>query len=451
MNDISERKALEEQIMHQATHDALTDLPNRLLLEDRLRQLPFYTATHETVTAILFLDLDRFKNINDSLGHKVGDDVIKAIALRLQQIVRKTDTIARIGGDEFIIILMQMRKIEEIEDLSQKILESIRQPVKLMGHELNLTGSIGITLYPHDGEEPNELLRNADTAMYHAKESGRDNFKFYHQQMNKRVSKVLMIENDLYKAIEQNQFELYYQPIIDIKTRHIVCLEALIRWNHPQLGLVPPNDFIYIAEEIGLISRLGEWTLDTACKQTMSWIAMGLPQIQVSVNISARQLRHSNRILNYVKKCLERTHMPPKLLALELTEGLFIDHSEEMQKLLLGFKNIGVSLFIDDFGVGYSTLNYLRSFPIDKVKIDRTFISNIADDKDNMAIVNAIIAMTKTLGLKVLAEGVETQAELDFLLQHNCDEVQGYYFSKPLTVQDCTLLIKENFGLFGEK
>ncbi len=447
MIDITEQKALEKQLMYQATHDSLTDLPNRLLLEDRIRQAILYASRQKRFSAILFLDLDRFKLINDSLGHRIGDEVIKTIAHRLRELLRKTDTVAQIGGDEFIIMLTQLGESIEVEGICKQILEAIRKPVKIAGNEFNITASIGISLFPQDGDNAHALIRNADTAMYYAKDAGRDTYQRYHQQMNKNVSKMLMIENDLRKALDGNEFELNYQPVIDLKTNRVIGVEALLRWNHPDLGRIAPTEFIYIAEETGLIVPIGEWVMEEACRQNCEWLKLGLPPITMSVNVSGRQMK-KDKLIATVNNALEHSGMASNLLVLELTENILMDCGEETTDILNGLKDLGVSLAIDDFGTGYSSLSYLKRFPIDKIKIDRVFVRNIVTDMDNQTIVTAIIAMVKKLGLKVLAEGAETKAEMEFLINVDCDEMQGYYFSKPLAAKDATTLLIENHGLF---
>lgn len=446
MNDITAHRALEHQLMHQATHDALTDLPNRILLEERIRQMIYSSKVGKKQAAILFLDLDRFKIVNDSLGHKMGDEVIKRIGERLRILLRATDTVARVGGDEYIIMLSTFENVAEVELIVNKVLEEIRIPIDIAGHKLNFSTSIGISLYPNDGDDAQALIRNADTAMYHAKDAGRDGYQFYNHQMNKKLSKILMLENSLHKALDGNEFELHYQPVIDLKTQQVVSVEALIRWNHPELGMVSPTDFIFIAEETGLIVPIGEWVLETACAHWLQWMNLGLPNFTVSVNVSARQMKN-NKIVNSVERVLQKLNFPPESLVLELTENILMDSAEETVKMLDYIKSLGVSLAIDDFGTGYSSLSYLKRFPIDKVKIDRAFVRDIASDLDNQTIVIAIIAMVKSLGLKVLAEGAETLDEMNFLITQQCDELQGYYFSKPLSYDLCTRLLHENFKI----
>ncbi len=449
LNDITERKAMERQLIHQATHDALTDLPNRILIEDRIRQMILYGSRTSIIFAVLFLDLDRFKIVNDSLGHKVGDDLLKSVANRLKKCLRDADTVARVGGDEFVILLPQLKKAEDSIVIAEKVLKTLRKPMRLSGQDLNVATSIGISCYPRDGEDASTLIRNADTAMYKAKESGRDNYKFYAAHMNKTVTQQLEISNHLHRALSRGEFRLAYQPVINLATQRITGVEALIRWDHPQLGEVSPLDFIYIAEETGLIVPIGRWVLETACQQNMAWIKQGLPPIQMSVNVSARQLTKGN-FNKTVRDVLEKTGMPAKYLVLELTESMLMDGTDVMIKALEDLKELGLKIAIDDFGTGYSSLSYLKSFPVDKIKIDRAFVSDIGSHSDDAAIILAIVGMSKSLNLVVVAEGAERKQEVDFLRESQCDELQGFYFSKPLDKDLCTLLMQENFGQLGK-
>ena len=446
IDDITEQKSLEQQLMHQATHDKLTDFPNRLLLEDRIRQSIYFSERRGSgMSAVVILDLDRFKIINDSLSHKIGDDLIKLVANRIRKRLRKTDTVARVGGDEFVLMLSQISCVENISEVIEKLFEIIRKPIYLAGQVLNITASVGISVYPQDGNDPAALIRHADTAMYHAKDAGRDQWQFFEPTMNQRVSKLLRLENDLHKAIENNELLLNYQPVINLAKSKIVGVEALVRWDHPKLGMMSPTEFIYIAEETGLIIPIGDWVLQTACDTAMKWKNSGITGVKMAVNVSARQLQQG-KIIKSVKMALEKSGLPAELLVLELTESVLMERAEETVQLLDELKHLGVSLAIDDFGTGYSSLAYLKRFPIDKIKIDRAFVRDIVEDTDNQAIVTAIIAMAKSLNIRVVAEGAETREEMDFLQQHACDELQGYYFSKPLIVDDCRKLIQENLG-----
>lgn len=445
MNDITEHKALEDQLIYQTTHDALTDLPNKVLLEDRIRQLLSSTSEIQNSGAVLFIDLDRFKIINDSLGHKTGDELLKQIAERLKSCVKSEDTVSRIGGDEFIVLLTRINNIDEVKEISERILNSIRQKIIMAGKELTISASIGITLCPGDSADPNTLIRNADTAMYQVKNSGRNGYQFYETKMNQRVSNILSIENDLHKALENNEFELYYQPVIDLKTHQVVSVESLIRWNHPKRGLVAPNEFINIAEETGMIIPIGEWVLNAAGDQLKKWQDCNISKLRVAVNVASNQMK-KEYLLDHLKAMIIRSGINPRNFVLELTENSLITNNKETSEILAEVKSLGVSIAIDDFGVGYSTLNYIKNFPIDIIKIDRVFIRDISKQADNRAIVRAIITMAKNLGLKVIAEGAETQEEIRFLLNNDCDCVQGYFFYKPLPVAKCTQLLLENHG-----
>ncbi len=443
INDITERKAMEEQLVHQATYDTLTDLPNRVLLKDRLRQAILYAKRSESIVSLLFLDLDRFKLINDSLGHQVGDHLLCAVAKRLKNCLRDTDTVSRIGGDEFIIIVSPLKSVEETGVIAQKILTEIRRPFHFDRHELIITTSLGISSFPRDGREADTLIRNADTAMYHAKDNGRGNFQFFTNQMNQIVSKRLSLQNYLHHALEREEFELHYQPIRNLQTGRVVAVEALLRWNNPVLKNITPMEFIPVAEETGLIVPVGEWVLKTAALQQVQWEKMGLTGLQMSVNASARQIKYGD-LMGGVKKALKASQMDPSQLVIELTESTLMDHAEEMVKRLNHLKKLGIKLAIDDFGTGYSSLNYLKRFPVDKLKIDKVFVRDITHDPDDAAITLAIIAMSKSLKICVVAEGAQTQEEVDFLKSYQCDEVQGNYFSKPLDAESCTRYLKKN-------
>lgn len=446
MKDITERKNLEEQLMHQTTHDTLTDLPNRVLLEDRIRQMLLYAGNSKQITAILFLDVDHFKLINVNLGHVIGDELIKKISQRLRDSVRRRDTVARVGGDEFVVVLLQIRDLREVERFANKILEVLQKPFSVAGHELNITVSIGISLFPKDGKDTIELIRNADTAKGQAKEGGRNKIKYYEHEMSRHASKVMEIEHDLQRALQNQEFEVYYQPILDLMTHKVISVEALIRWNHPRLGLVTPGDFIYIAEETGLIVPIGEWILTEACRQCVEWDNKKMPAINFSVNVSSRQLK-KKIILAALKRVFKSTGMNPERLTIEITESLLMEQVEETIELLKNLRRLGVRLSIDDFGTGYSSLSYLKQFPVNYLKIDQAFVRDIVNELDSQAIVTAIIAVAKALGLATVAEGAETLEEMQYLATQGCDMMQGYYFSRPLTAKNCEMLILENYGL----
>lgn len=430
--DVTQRKQMEEKLIYQATRDSLTDLPNRILLEDRIGQAIKIAKRQKTKVAILFIDLDRFKLVNDSLGHNIGDALLKTVAERLKGCLRDTDTIARWGGDEFIIILPDLGYREEcipIINLCQESLESIFSIDK---HSINITSSVGVSFYPDDGNSITALLKNADAAMYNAKSNGRNNFCFYKTQMNEKAIEQLELGSDLHRALEEHEFFLQYQPLFDVKTDKIISIEALLRWQHPIRGLIPPIEFIQLAEESGLILPIGEWVLRTACQQLKAWQNMGLPPIKVAVNVSSIQFKQ-NHILQIVKSVLADTQLEAKYLDLELTEGIMMENTQLFISVMNVLKDIGVGLVIDDFGTGYSSLSYLKRFPVNKIKIDKSFIHDIHFDKDGRAIVQAIIAMARKLNLRVVAEGVETAEQMQFLKTHKCDEIQGYFYSRPLS------------------
>ncbi|HEU0283453.1 MAG TPA: EAL domain-containing protein, partial [Gallionella sp.] len=391
-----------------------------------------------------FLDMDRFKNINDALGHSIGDQLLKSVATRLRECVREVDTVARMGGDEFIVVLDDMAETDNILLVARKMLHSLGQPYEVEGHNIRATPSIGISVYPDDGTDRESLIMNADSAMYHVKGNGRNDFQFFIPDMKTRVAEKLFIESDLRKALEHGQFVLHYQPQVDIKTGHIIGAETLIRWNHPTAGLVSPAKFIPVAEESGLIVPLGEWILNEACRQNMAWQKAGLPPISIAVNLSAVQFRQQN-LCQLINKTLKDTGLEPHYLELELTEGLVMSNTSSAIDTLNGFKEMGVHISIDDFGTGYSSLSYLKHFPIDYLKIDQSFIRDITANPDDAAITTAIINMAQGLNLRTIAEGVETADQLTFLRLHSCDVVQGYYFSKPVPPAEFTDILRMSY------
>lgn len=439
--DVTEKKKVEDQIRHMAHHDALTELPNRILLQDRIGQAIAQAQRSRKVAALLFIDLDRFKNINDSLGHQVGDGLLRAVAGRLVACVRGTDTVARMGGDEFVVVLTELRRAEDAGQVAKKILALLPQPIDIGGHELRVTPSIGICLYPHDGEDVETLMRNADAAMYHAKETGRNNFQFFTHQMNIAANQRLLLEKDLRLALEREEFTIYYQPQLDLRTGGIVAFEALIRWHHPKRGMVAPSEFIPVAEETGLIAPIGEWVLRRACMQTRTWQTLGYPQLQVSVNCSAQQFRQEG-LVDVVARTLQQTGLAASSLELEITESVIVEHAEHVIARLKALDKLGIKLSIDDFGTGYSSLGYLKRFPIHELKIDQSFVRDIGTDPDDAAIVSAVIAMARGLELQVVAEGVETAEQLAFLKNLGCDRAQGYLFSKPLPAEEIEQLLR---------
>jgi diguanylate cyclase (GGDEF)-like protein/PAS domain S-box-containing protein len=439
-SDVSERKEREERVRHLAHHDFLTDLPNRVLLNDRIAQAISHAERNRSQVAVLFLDLDRFKNVNDSLGHSVGDKLLQEVARRLRSCMRASDTVSRQGGDEFVILMPDVADPADIARGAQKILDAVASLYSIDGHELNTTPSIGISVYPNDGEDVDTLLKNADAAMYHAKESGRNNYQFFTQDMNTRALERLSLERSLRRAVEREELRLHYQPQYEVSTGRIVGVEALVRWQHPDFGLIPPGRFIHFAEDINLIRDLGKWVLHEACRQGCAWQAQGLPAVRMAVNISAIQFNDPD-FPGTVLAALRATGLEARHLELELTETIIMQDVGRATNSLEQLKTLGLELAIDDFGTGYSSLSYLKRFPIDLLKIDQSFVRDITTDNDDAAITSAIIALTHNLGLRTIAEGVETTEQLKFLESRGCDEVQGFLFSRPLAPDECTDLL----------
>jgi diguanylate cyclase (GGDEF)-like protein/PAS domain S-box-containing protein len=429
--DVTERKKAEETIRDLAYHDALTGLPNRALFEDRLGVALAQAHRSQQMLAVMFLDLDRFKVVNDTLGHGGGDKLLKGVAADLQTILREGDTVARVGGDEFTLLLPGIAKQEDAIDIAQRILDVLRGARLIDGQEFAVTTSIGITVYPQDGADTDTLLRNADTAMYRAKERGRDNFQLYTPAMNAGVRQRLSLENDLRHALERNELRVYYQPIAETQTGRVVATEALLRWQHPERGIVAPDEFIPFAEETGLIVPIGEWVLREAMLQNRAWQDAGHRAMRVSVNLSARQLQQEDMV-SIVARLLRETGLAPQHLQLEITESAVMKNVELIIAMLHQIRRLGVGISLDDFGTGYSSLSYLKRFPIDSVKIDRSFVRDIATDPSDAAIVTTVIVMARNLNLKVIAEGVETPEQLEFLQKRGCDEYQGYLISRPV-------------------
>jgi diguanylate cyclase (GGDEF)-like protein/PAS domain S-box-containing protein len=440
--DISERKAYEARIEYLADHDALTDLANRNLLGDRITQAMAHARRNGLLLGVLFLDLNRFKGVNDSFGHELGDALLLEVSSRLKYVVREGDTVARQGGDEFIILLTDVQRPTDVAAVAYKIFDVFSTPFVIQGHELFISTSIGATLYPADGDDMQTLLRNADTAMYRAKEEHGNAFQFYSREMSIRALERAELESALRRALERKEFELFYQPKVDTGSGRIIGAEALIRWNHPDMGLVSPTRFIPMAEEIGLIVPIGHWVLHTACAQNKAWQNAGLPPISVSVNLSARQFRQED-LVESVAEILESMGLDAKHLELELTESIVMNSAELFINKLRQLEDLGVQLSIDDFGTGYSSLSYLKRFPLHHLKIDQSFVRDIATDADDAAITSTVISLGHSLNLKVIAEGVETEEQVAFLRDHHCDEMQGYYFSKPLPAAQFANLLRQ--------
>ena len=442
-SDITERKKSEDQIRHLAEHDFLTDLPNRVLLLDRLTQQLAHCRRNQGQFALMFIDLDRFKQINDTLGHHIGDLLLQAVAQRLKQSLRESDTVSRQGGDEFVILLQEAGQASELASLAGKLMQELTQPYKLEEHEFSISASIGIALYPDDGEDIDTLIRNADTAMYHAKQSGRSQFQFFAESMNAKVSERVLLENRLRKAMAQGHMQLHYQPKVEIGSQQITGAEALLRWVDPAEGMISPSRFIPAAEECGLIIELGEWVLRTACFQARQWLDKGLTQLVVSVNVSAVQFRQPN-LADLVARALKDSGLPGDRLELELTEGMLMEQPEAASAAMDALKQMGVRLSLDDFGTGYSSLSYLKRFPFDALKIDQSFVRDLGSNADDDSLVRTIILMAKNLNMRAIAEGVETSTQLDFLSANECDEFQGFLRSQAVPASELEKLIRES-------
>jgi diguanylate cyclase (GGDEF)-like protein/PAS domain S-box-containing protein len=439
--DVSAGRALTQQIAHTATHDFLTGLPNRVLLSDRIERAIALALRHQKQLAILFLDLDGFKHINDSLGHPVGDKILQSIAQRLRRCVRTSDTVSRQGGDEFVVLLAELEPPEDAAHTARRILDALEEAHSIDGNDLHVTTSIGVSVYPEDGQDAETLIKNADTAMYQAKEAGRQGYKFFTAAMNVRAVERQTIEEGLRRALQRNEFVLNYQPKIDLLTGKIMGAEALIRWTHPTRGPIPPDQFIPVAEDCGLILPIGRWVLREACTRACAWAAAGLPSITMAVNISAIEFLHE-KFLESVFTILEETGFDPHFLELELTESVLMKRAEFAESTLQALRARGIKIAIDDFGTGYSSLSYLRKFSIDTLKIDQSFIRHITTASGETTIVSAMISMGRSLKLRVVAEGVETIEEMAFLREHQCDEAQGYYYSRPVLPDKFAILLE---------
>ncbi|MGA8671217.1 MAG: EAL domain-containing protein [Terracidiphilus sp.] len=440
-HNITHRKETERRIRHMALHDALTGLPNRTLLEDRLRQaIALGQRVHKHV-AVLLLDLDRFKNVNDCFGHTVGDRLLVLVAERLTACIRKCDTVARLGGDEFVIAVQMAERLEGIEFVARKVLDALSEPFRVEDRELQISASIGICQFPEDGKNAEDLLQFADVAMYEAKERGRGRFCFFSPALTEATRREQKLESDLVQACARDEFEIHYQPLVETKSGRITGMEALLRWRHPEQGLLSPNQFIPKLEELGLIVEVGRWVLKTACRQAVEWQQNGLPPVRVAVNVSSQQFYEGN-IAEAVAKVLQETKLDPRFLELELTESQTLDDSDATINIMLALKRLGVSLSLDDFGTGWSSLSYLRRFPIDRIKIDRSFVKDLHSQPAAEEVVKTILTLSRNLGIVCIAEGVETREQQDYFSKHDCAEMQGFYFSRPIPVLDVTALLR---------
>jgi diguanylate cyclase (GGDEF)-like protein/PAS domain S-box-containing protein len=439
-HDVSVARSMSLQMTHSAQHDFLTGLPNRMLLNERISHAIALASRHMKKVVVLFLDLDGFKHINDSLGHPIGDQLLQSIAKRLVNCVRGTDTVSRQGGDEFVVLLSEVAQSEDAAISARRMLQALAEAHSINQHDLQVTASIGVSIYPDDGPDAETLVKNADTAMYQAKENGRQNYRFFKPAMNVRAVERQSIEASLRRALERQEFSLHYQPKINVRTREITGAEALLRWTHPSRGPVPPAQFIPVAEDCGLILPIGNWVLREACKQARLWQGAGLPLGTMAVNISALEFRGEN-FLESVTSVLADTGLNPKSLELELTESVLMKRAESAISVLQALRAIGVQLAVDDFGTGYSSLSYLSRFPVDALKIDQSFVRQITSSPPKSTIITTIISLGQSLNLRVIAEGVETHEEMVYLLAHECDEAQGYYFSRPVPHQQFATLL----------
>jgi diguanylate cyclase (GGDEF)-like protein/PAS domain S-box-containing protein len=438
--DITEQKRSEERMWRMAYYDLLTGLPNKLLFLERLSEELKLAREQGKQVGVLLFDLDRFKLINDTFGHRMGDRLLREVAERLGECLREVDTFSRTGGDEFSLIVPGLSGHEEAKQVAKRIMEELEQPFLVEGHEFYITVSIGISMFPTNGEDADELLKNGDTAMYQAKQQGRNNFQFYSKSMNDWAIQRVALENDLRRALERREFELYYQPQINVATGEVIGLEALVRWNHPTRGRVSPAEFIPLAEESGLIVPLGTWVMEEACRQVREWHLKGYPKVRAAVNLSARQFQRED-LVETVARVLQESGLEPQYLDLEITESVTMHNVERVIMTLHELKDLGIHISLDDFGTGYSSLSYLKHFPIHMLKIDQSFVRDITTDPDDAAIANSIIAMAHSLNIGVIAEGVETEDHLAYLLEHGCKEMQGYFFSPPLPADEVEKLL----------
>jgi diguanylate cyclase (GGDEF)-like protein len=433
--DVTNFKRYQEELERQANYDSLTGLVNRNLLQELLQQTILQSKRTGHMFAVAFIDIDHFKRINDTFGHAAGDELIKAIGARLHSCIRECDTVARLGGDEFVLLMPDLDYENSIFGMMQRVDDALGKSLVIHDIEINVTFSIGLAMYPRDGDSSETLLDNADVAMYRAKTLGRNNFQFYTAEMNAHSKKSLTFEADLWRSLERSELLLHYQPQIDLRTGHVIGMEALVRWMHPTKGLISPLEFIPIAEENGMIVAIGEWVLRTACEFNRQLQDDGLPPVRVAVNLSARQLR-DKKLVDTIRDALEASKLDPQYLEIEITESMVMHNPEEAILLLQTIKSLGVQMSLDDFGTGYSSLAYLKKFPVDRLKIDKSFVIDMVSDPEDAAIVSAVIALSHSLGVEVIAEGIDTREVLSALVALKCDEAQGYFYSKPLASAD---------------
>jgi diguanylate cyclase (GGDEF)-like protein len=437
--DLSMRRQQDNRLLFLSNHDVLTRLPNRLLFYKRLDQAIASAQREHRRFAVLFIDLDRFKNINDTFGHPTGDLLLQLVSDRLYECMRKTDLVARLGGDEFAILAESVPNMTAVIELAEQVMAALAQPFYIEGQELFVPASVGISLFPQDGDDANTLIQSADVAMYRAKGSGKNNYQFFAADMNTASLEHMMLENALRHALQRHQFQLYYQPKVQASTASIYGMEALLRWNHPDLGIIGPSRFIGLAEEMGLIGSIGDWALQEACRQNAEWQRAGYAALVVSVNLSSRQLKDD--IVKTVAETLDRTSLAARWLELELTESTVMQEPEQNALVLHALREMGVQISIDDFGTGYSSLSYLKQFPINTLKIDQSFVRDITEDPNDAAITDAVIAMARSLKMEVIAEGVETTEQLNFLRENGCDAYQGFLYSRPLPAREFQKLL----------
>ena len=443
--DITERVEAEEIIRFQAYHDMLTRLPNRTLLKDRLNQAITHAKRNKKKLAVMFLDLDRFKVVNDTLGHMVGDQLLQAVSIRLKKCLREGDTLARIGGDEFTLLLPEIHNKKDSELIAQKIIKKLKKPFNIDGHEFYISTSIGIAQYPEDGINMDTLIKHADIAMYHVKGNGKDGFQFYADNMNEMYDNHMSLENDMRRALDNNQFRIHYQPQVNIETDEIFAMEALIRWEHPQRGIISPCEFISLAEETGLILPIGEWVLNNACAELKRWREAGLTTVRIAINLSSSQLAQHD-IVDTILSVLMVNSIPGDMLEIEITENVLMKDIENVVSKLKKLSSFGIKIAIDDFGTGYSSLSYLKKLPIDTLKIDRSFVRDMQNSEEDSSIIQAIIAMAKGLNLNIISEGVETEAQLQQLKEWRCKNMQGFLFSKPIADEAAIDLLRDSFS-----